>query len=175
MNYLLLAGIQLCYVALFCLRSVFMVKGQRNVTVMVGMLEIFVYIMGLSMVLKNIQSPLGVFIYCSTYAIGIFMGMTIERRLALGNVVLQVITLNESELSNKLREEGFGVTTWQGQGSLGIHVVHLILAKRKDLHRLKKIINTVDSGAFMISFEPTGYAGGYGVKHGVPSKNQGAQ
>ncbi|NHM30680.1 DUF2179 domain-containing protein [Neobacillus terrae] len=164
MNYLVLAGIQLSYVALFCLRSVFMVKGQRNVTVLVGMLEIFVYIIGLSMVLKNLNSPMGVFIYCSTYAIGIFMGMTIEKRLALGNVVLQVITINESELSNKLREESFGVTTWKGQGSLGTHDVHLILAKRKDLNRLKKIIKSLDNEAFMIFYEPTEYVGGYVVK-----------
>ncbi|MBI0577386.1 DUF2179 domain-containing protein [Neobacillus cucumis] len=170
MNYLLLACIQLSYVAFFCLRSVYMVKGQRIVTVMVGMLEIFVYIMGLSMVLNNIHSPLGVFIYCSTYGIGIFMGMTIERKLALGNIVLQVITLNESELSNKLREEGFGVTSWEGQGSLGKHVVHLILAKRKDFNRIKKIVKSVEEGAFLISYDATDYIGGYGLKQGGSNK-----
>lgn len=167
MNYFFLAGIQLCYVALFSLRSVFMVKGYRSLTVVVGMFEIFVYIIGLSIVLNNIDSPMGVFIYCSTYAIGIFLGMTIERRIAFGNVVLQVVTINETELNDKLREEGFGVTSWEGQGALGLHFVHLILAKRKDLNRLNKIIKSVDSGAFMISYEPTGYFGGYGLKHGV--------
>jgi uncharacterized protein YebE (UPF0316 family) len=161
------AGVQLSYVALFCLRSVFMVKGKRNIPVIVGTLEIFAYIKGLAMVLNNTNSPLGIFIYCGTYAFEIFLGMTIERKLALGTIVFQIISLKESGLCSRLKEEGFGVTSWEGQGSQGVHDIHLELAKRKDTNRLNKTIKSFDLEAFIIAYEPTGYTGGYGVKKGT--------
>jgi uncharacterized protein YebE (UPF0316 family) len=162
MTYITMAFIQILYVALYSIRSVFMIKGMRYLASLMSTLEVFVYIMGLSIVLTHMESTIGISIYCGSFGVGILIGIYIEQKLALGYIALQVISENNYEgLASELRKNGYGVTTWIGQGAAGMRTVLIIVAKRKYFSHLKQSIQKIDPNAFMISFEPSHFVGGF--------------
>lgn len=154
--------IQITYVTLFTLRTIFIVRGKTQLAAIISIVEVFIYISGLSIVLNNLDNILNLLVYCSSYGFGIMLGGFIETKMALGYTQIQVITRNLSDdLSHLLRDQGFGVTSWVAEGRDGPRLVLNILAKRKCGDSLEKIIKQLDPEAFLISFEPTRFKGGF--------------
>lgn len=170
MVYLVIGLIQILYVALNSFRLVLMVKGKKYLASMISTVEIFVYLSGLALVLKYLEQPLGIFIYCASYGIGILVGTFIENKIAIGYVTVQVISENGLELGSRIRETGFGVTTWIGEGVQGLRQIHYILAKRKDFQSLMSTIQEIDPKAFIVSYEPIHFKGGFMTKRLGPSR-----
>ncbi|WP_126424617.1 DUF2179 domain-containing protein [Brevibacillus marinus] len=164
MVYALMGLIQILYVALNSLRLVLMIKGRKLLAASISTIEIFVYITGLALVLDHLETGLGIIVYSASYGLGILIGIYIEHKIALGYITLQVISENEFEMASSLREQGYGVTTWVGNGATGHRMVYLILAKRKEYNHLQSIIQKIDPKAFIISYEPTHFVGGFWTK-----------
>lgn len=158
-----MALIQILYVSLNSLRVVLMIKGKKIVSSLISMGEIFVYISGLAIVLGHLDSPLGIIVYSASYGIGIYLGIFVEQKIAIGYIAVQVISESDN-LAKVLREQGYGVTSWPGQGANGVRLVHLILTKRKKYPDLKAAIRSIDEKAFLLSFEASHYMGGYWSK-----------
>jgi uncharacterized protein YebE (UPF0316 family) len=166
MIYLLMALVQISYVALNSFRVVLMIKGKKYLAGWISTLEIFIYITGLSLLLSHAQSTFGLVIYSVSYGAGIVLGIYIEQRIALGFITLHVISENGEDvaLAAHLRQKGYGVTSWIGEGAQGPRMIYLILAKRKEYDELKKTILALDPKAFIISNEPMNFAGGFWAK-----------
>ena len=159
---ILVFAIQAVYVVLMTIRVLCMVKGLKIYTSVIGFFEVLVYIFGLSIVLSGDQSILNKIIYSMGYSTGLFVGMIIESKLAIGYYVLSVnINNRNDELINFLREEGFGVTIYVGEGRASERYMLEILTERRKVNELMKIISKYEPEAFMISYEPTHFKGGY--------------
>jgi uncharacterized protein YebE (UPF0316 family) len=157
--------IQIVYVSLFTVRMIFTLKGQRLLAASISTIEVLIYITGLSLVLKNLDDPKNLAVYCIGYAIGILSGSKIEEMLALGYVTVQIIAEREELcLLKALRERGFGVTSWLAEGRDGDRLVLEVLTKRKHEKELFKLVEEICSNAFIISHEPRNFRGGFWTK-----------
>lgn len=157
--------INVVYVSLNTLRMIFVIKGQRILSSILSMVEVFVYLMGLNIVLQNLDKPLNIAAYCVGFGLGIYIGSRIEEYLALGYVTLQVIVDSfECEIPTKLREQGYGVTAWSADGKDGKRLVMHVLAKRTNERQLMEMLETLSPKAFIISYEPKNFKGGFWVK-----------
>jgi uncharacterized protein YebE (UPF0316 family) len=152
---------QILYVALNSLRVVLMIKGRKYLAACISTIEVFVYISGLALVLNNLHSPAGIVVYSITFGIGILLGIYMEQKIALGYISMQVISDNDLKMASQLREKGYGVTEWIGQGADGYRKVYLILAKRKHYAELLSLIKRIDPKAFVISSEISHVVGGF--------------
>ena len=151
--------------SLTTLRLILVIKGYGVVASFLSMAEVFVYLMGLTMVLDNLEDPLNIAAYCIGWGLGVYLGSIIENRLALGYVVFEVIVNSlEIELPSQIREKGYGVTSWTADGKDGKRLCMKVLAKRKNEQKLKKFITSMSPKAFIISYEPTRFNGGFLVK-----------
>ncbi|KKO53140.1 hypothetical protein XI25_15425 [Paenibacillus sp. DMB20] len=158
-------GINVVYVSIFTLRLILMIKGRRGLASFLAMIEVFVYLMGLNLVLQNVDNPWNMAAYCLGFGLGVYMGSRIEEYLALGYLVVQVIVDSlETELPVKLREKGYGVTSWQADGKDGKRLVLQVLVKRKNEKRLMETLKRLSPHAFIISHEPKNFKGGFWVK-----------
>ncbi|PSL47031.1 uncharacterized protein YebE (UPF0316 family) [Salsuginibacillus halophilus] len=162
---LLILSINVVYVSLFTIRMIFTLKGQQYFAAMVGMGEIVVYVLGLGIVLDNLDS----FIYVAAYALGfgggVLAGMKIEEKLALGYITVNVITKEyEPDIPNRLRDRGYGVTNWVAYGREGERLMMQILTSRKSERDLYDTVRALDPNAFIISHEPKAFFGGFWVK-----------
>lgn len=162
---ILIVGINIVYVSLNTLRTIFVIKGQRLLASMLSTIEVGVYLLGLTMVLKNLNSPFNLIAYCIGYGAGVYIGSRIEQHLALGYVNLQVIVDSaDCNLPHVLRENGYGVTCWAAEGKDGPRLVLHVLAKRSNEKKLILLLHETSPNAFIISYEPKNFVGGFWIK-----------
>lgn len=153
------------YVTFSTIRMILTLKGRRYLAAFVSIWEVFVYIAGLSIVLDNLDGIQNILAYALGFALGVITGSMIEDRLALGYITVNVVSSNPIlNFSERLREEGFGVTSWTSSGMDGDRLSMQILTPRKRELHLYRLISEIDPKAFIVAFEPKHIQGGFWVK-----------
>lgn len=157
--------VNIVYVSLLTIRMILTLKSRRYLAALVSVFETIMYIIGLSLVLDNLDGIQNVIAYAAGFATGIIVGSLIEERLALGYITVNVISTNpELEFTKKLRAQGYGVTSWEAQGMEGTRLALQVLTPRKRELKLYQAINEIDPRAFIISYEPKQIQGGFWVR-----------
>jgi len=157
--------INVVYVSFFTIRMILTLKGRRYIAASVSMVEIVIYIIGLGLVLDNLNEIQNIIAYALGYGVGVIVGTKIEDKLALGYITVNVISSNpDIEFTRKLREKGYGVTSWFAYGMEGDRLAMQILTPRKYELKLYETIKEIDPKAFIIAYEPKQIYGGFWVK-----------
>ncbi|MGO1058414.1 DUF2179 domain-containing protein [Planococcus sp. FY231025] len=160
--FFLIIIINVSYMTLFTLRLILVIKGYRKTASFLSMIEVFIYLMGLTIVLDNLDDPLNIAAYCAGWGLGVYLGGIIENRMALGYIVFDIIVdAHESSLPALIREKGYGVTAWPAEGKDGMRMCMKVLAKRKNEKKLRDLVTGKCPKAFIISYEPNRYNGGF--------------
>ncbi|MCT4686893.1 DUF5698 domain-containing protein [Vallitalea sp.] len=147
--------LQLLYVPLLTMRTIFMVKHNSFIASAFGFFEAAVYIFGLSLVISGNQTFLTMFIYALSFGVGIYIGNLIEKKLAIGHITYNISLKHENQLFiDKLREQGFRVTIFEGIGKECKRYKLEILIDRHLEDELWKLVKTYEPEAFITSYEP---------------------
>ncbi|MCT4619253.1 MAG: DUF2179 domain-containing protein [Marinisporobacter sp.] len=165
--------LQMVYVPLFTLRTIFMVKNMSVYASILGFLDCLIYVFGLSLVFSGEKSTLAMIVYAGGFGIGISVGGYIEKRLAIGYTSLCVNLMNKNdEMIRVLRENGFGVTVFEGEGRDSERYKLEILTKRNREDELMDLIEFYEPKAFIISYEPRKFKGGFLVNRMKKAKKK---
>ena len=149
---LLIFFVNLVYITLNTLRFLLTMKGYRNLAPLVSVVEITVYVIGLSLVLDRLTNYWNILAYALGYGVGVWVGIIIEDKLALGYMMVTVILPEtDTQLPGILRENGFGVTQSAASGLEGQRLVLEILTPRKLERHLYAIVKEAEPKAFTIS------------------------
>ncbi|MCP3029975.1 DUF2179 domain-containing protein [Halobacillus sp. A1] len=168
--------VNIVYVSFFTLRMIFTLKGQRYFAALISVFEILIYIIGLGLVLDNLNQVENLIAYAVGYGLGVIIGMKIEEKLALGYTTVNVISSNpDIEFTRMLRDKGYGVTSWYAYGMEGDRLAMQILTPRKYELKLYETIKSIDPKAFIIAYEPKQIHGGFWVKQVKKGKIRDAQ
>ena len=135
------------------LRTISIVQGRTKVAFFLAFIETSVWLIVLSQVLpKVMHTPLlGVF-YAFGFASGNVVGILVEKRLAMGYTNFRVITTKfAKEITNSLREKGFAVTNFEGEGKDGKVTEIYVVSDRKNLPALIKVVKEIEPDAFYIA------------------------
>jgi uncharacterized protein YebE (UPF0316 family) len=159
-------------VSLGTLRTISIVQGRKWMAFWIGFFEIAVWLVVISTVINEMENAplLGIF-YAFGFATGSLVGIQIENWLALGHIILKVISReNYKEIAGFIREAGFAVTIFYGEGKLGPVAELYIVCLRRDLKTILKLAHNVDPNAFYVTeqigsvnkmyrpiFQPTGW------------------
>lgn len=136
-------------VTLGTLRIIFTSRGKRNIAPLLGFVEVFIWIVVVGQIVKNVHSVTAYVGYAAGFATGTYVGMKIEERLALGTLVLRIILAQGGdEMAQRLRASGYGVTIVNGEGATGPVKLLYTIIKRKDLPVVSEIIHSVSPKAF---------------------------
>ena len=149
------------------LKTCMMVKGQRIKAAALGFVECMIWGLVISTIISTLGDNLALLLfYCVGYATGLFLGSTIEGKIALGTSNLQLIANDENTklIITYLRENKRGYTIFSGQGSTDKMNMILIVLPRKDSMRvLKEIRHLCQNNVFVVASDVSKYAGGYGM------------
>lgn len=142
---------RICDVSLGTLRIVFVSKGKKNIAPVLGFFEVFIWIIVISQLLKNIDSLVGYLAYAGGYAAGNYIGMYIEERIALGTQLLKVFSAKDiAPLQKNMNDAGFGTTVIDGDGSSGkVKILYTVL-DRKSFEEVRKILVAFDPLIFYV-------------------------
>lgn len=159
---ILIIILQLIYVPMLALRTICMVKRLKLLTAFFGILESLIYVFGLSLVLTGEQTLVEMLVYALGFGIGLIVGIQIENRIAIGYTTMHVNIKEKNQgFINLLRESGYGVTVFQGEGREGARYQLDILTKRSQQSELMKLITLHEPDAFVTLYEPILFKGGY--------------
>jgi len=137
-------------VTLGTLRIIFTSRGLRNLAPVLGFIETFVWIIAVSSLVKHAQNVAAYIGYASGFAMGTFVGMFLENKLAVGTVTFRAIIRRDTKaLIKALVEAGFGITAVDGQGSSGKVKIIYTTVKRQDLPAVVDIFHRRVPGAFL--------------------------
>ena len=137
-------------------------KGYKKIVPLLGFFEIFIWILAISRIMQNLDNVICYFAYAGGFASGNYIGMLLEEKLALGDLLIRVITQKDATgLINSLHEQGYGTTSVEAMGLKDhVHIIYTIV-KRAEFKEVVDIIHSFNPKAFF-SIEDLRF-----VKHGI--------
>ncbi len=149
-------------VSLGTLRMLMLVKGRRMPASIIGFFEVIIFVVALSRVVGSLHRMEFLLMYALGFAVGNYVGIALEEKLALGHVGVQIILQGESDgVVQSLRQQGFGVTVQEGWGREGLKDVLVTVLPRRQLPAMMQIVNAHDERAFTIVMDARKALGGY--------------
>lgn len=131
------------------LRIIFISRGRKFLATFFGFFEIIIWLFAIGQIMQNLTNITYYLAYAGGFATGVFVGISIEEKIAMGTVVVKVITKKEAvELVEYLKLEGYGVTSFDGQGATGQVKLIYSTIKRKDVDNVIGIIKRFNPKAF---------------------------
>ncbi|MBN1888329.1 MAG: DUF2179 domain-containing protein [Thermoflexales bacterium] len=142
--------LRLTDVTLGTLRILMTVRGRKLLAGAIGFVEVGIFAIAISQVVRNIDNLWNVLGYAGGFAAGTIVGMTIEERLALGFTIVRIISSEMGhDLAQAIRQLGFGATEMTGQGMNRAVNVLEVMVRRADLPAVLQIVDRVDNKAFV--------------------------
>ncbi len=136
-------------VSIATLRIIFVMGGKKFLAPLLGFFESLIWLIAISQIFQNIDNVFSYIAFSCGFAAGTFVGMHIEEKLALGNVVVRVITRRDAtELVDHFREKQFYFTNIPAEGRDGkVNIVFMVI-KRYQLKEIIEIIKNYNPRAF---------------------------
>ncbi len=144
---------RICDVSLGTLRTIITVQGRSHLAFFLGLGEILIWITAASTVITQLKdNPILILFYALGYATGNVTGINIERKLALGFLILRVISVSRGkEIASRLRGAGQAVTVFTGEGLKGPVTELYIVCRRRDQNWILQMVKEEDADAFYIT------------------------
>lgn len=150
-TYLFIFFARVTDMSLDVIRILMLTRGKKLQATIIGFVEVSIFLVALGQVLQGgLNDVFKIIAYAGGFAAGNFVGSLIEEKIALGYLSLQIFPDNEClpDLTDRLREAGFGVTCVNGQGLHGERTVLHVYLKRKDLNRAVELLNQINCNTF---------------------------
>ncbi|MBE6546191.1 MAG: DUF2179 domain-containing protein [Ruminococcaceae bacterium] len=164
---LIVCAAKIIEITIQSLKTCMMVKGQRLKAAGLGFLECTIWGLVISTIIGTLGDNLFLLaFYCVGYATGLFLGSTLESKIALGTSSLQLIANGENtqKIIQYLQEGSRGYTVFEGYGSTDkMNMIMIVLPRRDALPVLKQIRKICRNNVFVVVDEISKYAGGYGM------------
>jgi uncharacterized protein YebE (UPF0316 family) len=140
---------RICDVTIGTIRIIIVSKGKKQLASCLGFFEVLIWIIAISQIMQHLNNFACYVGYASGFAMGNFIGITVEEKLAMGTLVVKIFANGyATNLMNSLTEAGCGVTCLDGHGTTGpVHVVQTVI-KRSLLPEVERIIKEFNPKAF---------------------------
>ncbi|MHA6248313.1 DUF2179 domain-containing protein [Pontibacter sp. CAU 1760] len=140
---------RICDVTLGTLRIVFISKGNKTIAPILGFLEVLIWLIAITQVMENLSNVASYLAWAGGFATGNFLGLRVEQKLALGQVMVRVITAEPAHtLLEQLIDKGYRLTSVDAQGTRGKVNLLFMVVKRKKLDEVIEIIRNYNPQAF---------------------------
>jgi uncharacterized protein YebE (UPF0316 family) len=161
---------RICDVSFGTVRTLMVVNGSRRIAFLLGFFEVLIWVVAASKVLRHLDQPFFAVMFALGAATGSFVGMTIERRVALGEQIVRVFTRRGGEVVMALRQSGFPAIELDGRDAAGPVALLFVGVLRRNARQVIELARDVDrecqyvlddvrltSAARSRLYEPTGW------------------
>jgi uncharacterized protein YebE (UPF0316 family) len=138
-----------CVVTLATIRTIFIARGWKSLAALLGFFEVSIWLFAIAQVMQHLNN-LGCFLaFAGGFSLGNYLGVLIEQKLALGHVVVQVVSpKQDSSIADNLKWAGFGVTVLEAGGANGPVRAVFTVVSRRELGMVTSIIRRHDPKAY---------------------------
>jgi uncharacterized protein YebE (UPF0316 family) len=136
-------------VTLSTVRTIFIARGWKRLAPLLGFFEVTIWLFAIGQVMQHLTRWDCYLAFAGGFALGNYLGVLVEQKLALGTVSVQVPTRKDgSNLVGDLRSAGYGVTSLEAEGVSGPVRVIFTVVPRKDLTAVLDLVKRFDPQAF---------------------------
>lgn len=141
---------RICDVTIGTFRTILVVQSKKYHAAVAGFFEVMIWIIAMRYIIQHLDNTYNLIGYAIGFALGNILGITLEQRVALGYVQVNIISRNcKDEIAGKLRESRFGVTILPAEGKSGELSILIVILKRKFLDDVMKKVEQIDKQAFI--------------------------
>jgi len=146
---LLIFVAEVSVVTVSTVRIIFLARGQKTLAAVLGFFEISIWLFAIGQVMQNLSNLWCCLAFAAGFTIGNYTGVLIDETLAMGNLIVRIITRRDlTPLIDALRALEYGVTCIDAQGATGPVQMTFMVIKRKDLPRVVSLIKQFDPKLF---------------------------
>lgn len=136
-------------VSINTLRIMFMMNGKKNVAPILGFFEALIWLLAIGQIFQNIDNPISYIAYAGGFGMGTYVGMRFDEKLALGRVLVRVITPEPlPELIEYMKERDYRFTSVGAEGRYGKVNLLFTVMKRDSLQSFVDKVKSLDEKAF---------------------------
>jgi uncharacterized protein YebE (UPF0316 family) len=115
-----------------------------------GFFEVLIWIFAMRFIMQHLDHIPNLFGYAAGFALGNIVGISIEQKIGLGYIQLNIISRHFTDrIANELRKSKFGVTILPGEGGAGGVSIIVLIAPRKFQKKIVALIESVDPNSFI--------------------------
>jgi len=149
---LLICCARIVDVSIGTVRIILVSKGNRVVASVLGFFEVIIWLLAITQVMQHLSNYAAFIGYGLGFALGNYVGISIEEKLALGYQALRFISRANVEvdiLTMALRDAGYGATVLEAKGGKGkVHIIFTIVP-RKSVADALQIAREIDPDVFV--------------------------
>jgi uncharacterized protein YebE (UPF0316 family) len=136
-------------VSIGTIKIIFISKGYKYLAPILGFFEVIVWLLAVTRIFQNLDNWVCFFAYPFGFALGSFIGLKLEEKLALGVQLMRIITSKDaSDLIYALSARGFSVTSFKAMGAKGeVGIIYSVI-NRRNISAYVDIIKTYNPNAF---------------------------
>src|SRR5690554_793994 len=140
---------RVCDVSLSTLRIMFVLNGKTTIAPILGFFEALIWLLAIGQIIQNIDNPVSYIAYAAGFAAGTYVGMVFEEKLAVGRVLVRVITSSPMpELIDFMKENNYRFTNVGAEGRYGKVNLLFTVIKREMLHEYVSKVKSFNDKAF---------------------------
>jgi len=156
-------------VSLDTLRVIMVARGYRKLAPFVGFFQVLIWIITITRIMANLENWTTYVGYAGGFALGTYVGMILEERIALGFELIRVITrADATDLRDELIRRGYQVTFVEGEGRDGKVGILFIIQKRKVIKEIIRLIREMNPRAFYSIEDIRSVSGQMSMPAGMP-------
>ena len=131
------------------IRIIFVSKGKKYLAPILGFFEVFIWILAISRIMQNLDNYINYVAYAGGFAAGNYVGMLLEEKIAMGVMIVRVITQKPADLLiERLTAMGCGITSVEARGTKDdVHVIYTVI-HRSELRSVIDVIKKYNPRAF---------------------------
>ncbi|MBN1299971.1 MAG: DUF2179 domain-containing protein [Melioribacteraceae bacterium] len=141
---------RVCDVTIGTIRTILVVQGKKYLAAIAGFTEVLIWIFAMRYIVNHLDHTINLFAYAGGFALGNILGITLEEKIGIGYVQLNIISRNAADkIAGKLRSSKFGVTLLPAEGGSGGMAILVAIIRRRDLKNVIKIVESEDPKCFI--------------------------
>jgi uncharacterized protein YebE (UPF0316 family) len=139
-------------VSMGTVRTIAVVRGRILIASLLGFVEVAIWVTAVAKVVQSLDNPLNVLGWAGGFAAGNAVGIWIERRVALGDLVMRIISRGKGgETAEAIRALGQPVTQFEGSGKEGPVQLLYVVADRAHAERIEAAARAVDPDLVLVA------------------------
>lgn len=136
-------------VSMGTIKIILIARGNKTLAPVIGFFEVLVWLLAVTRIFENLDNWVCYIAYAFGFALGSYIGIKLEERLAIGIQVIRIITRKDATvLASALRRKGYGVTYIPAEGSSGKVGILYSIMNRKNIQGVIELIREYNPNAF---------------------------
>lgn len=146
----LIMVLRIADVTLGTFRTIMVVQAKKYHSAVIGFFEVLIWIFAMRYIMQHMDQTINLFGYALGFGMGNLLGITLEQKVGIGYVQVNVISnFYTDKIADKLRESKYGVTILPAEGGSGGVSLLIIIIRRKDLQGVINLIEQIDKDSFI--------------------------